>query len=211
MATSDHPIVLDLGSVIGPAGQTGPAGPRGPAGIAYTSGEPSSGEGSDGELRIDPATGIVYVKNSGTWTVLCTLMLGTSTPTNIDIGGTGTSPGLQRVRSFGGIGYFSLSGDNQDPVEWSKTVNVAVNKSDATNIVQLPSELRPTESMIAYGRLYTESHTYRAEFILFGTSTEGFEGKLQCRALWDMTDGSLVEASSVVVTAFDVKFFYRLA
>lgn len=66
MATTDHPLVLDLGSVIGPMG---------PAGISTTSGEPSSASGYDGEMRIDPATGIVYAKSSGSWSVACRLQL----------------------------------------------------------------------------------------------------------------------------------------
>lgn len=57
---------LDLGNVIGP---------QGPSGIATTSGTPSPSVGSDGDVMIDPATGVFYKNVSGTWTKICTVLL----------------------------------------------------------------------------------------------------------------------------------------
>lgn len=55
----------------GAVGETGPAGPAGPAGasgaIRSGNGAPTAESGSDGDLYIDSATGVFYLKISGAW------------------------------------------------------------------------------------------------------------------------------------------------
>lgn len=217
MATTDHPLVLDLGSIIGPTG------PRGPSGLSTTSGEPSSSVGSDGDVMVDPATGIFYKKTSSAWAAICTFLLNPMgpTPTTMTPAAQGeTYPGVCEAYNFGGIGYFAMNGTSQDPDVWSKTINIGIGAS-ATPIIIIPSAIRPKYSTVIQGRLYTQEHQFRAEFVLHGNTGDSLALKLTCKQIanidWSpVTSGVTTTTQNnetvtqVVATGFDAKTFYMI-
>ena len=62
---SSHPIVLDLGNVIGPRGLQGPPGRS----MIVGSGDPAPDMGSsDGDTYLDTDSGTIWIRQNGVWT-----------------------------------------------------------------------------------------------------------------------------------------------
>ena len=240
MATTDHPLVLDLGSVVGPQG---PTGPQGPSGVATTSGEPSPSVGSDGDIMIDPSTGIFYKKVSGAWTTICTVLLApldteiddestngvtnaaiavalgekipsTSTTTTMSVDGTGTYDGACQVNNFGPIGFLALSSANRSEDVWKRTITIGGSASSATAIATIPEGVRPTKTDYVMGRLLTASKAYRAEFTIASAYGDN-PGVIFCNSLLDDDFNRVMSGSDpvsqVVATGFNISACYRVA
>jgi len=65
-------VIGNLGGPTGATGPTGPTGATGPAGLSIYSGSgvPSPSLGNDGEKYIDQDTGDLYLKTTGSWSVI---------------------------------------------------------------------------------------------------------------------------------------------
>lgn len=78
------------------------------------SGVPSGGTGANGNLYMDTATGIVYLKTAGTWASIYTPSGGGATGGTTDqygfqlVGGIGTLPSRRTLSNFGNIGSGTL-------------------------------------------------------------------------------------------------------
>lgn len=161
MATTDHPLVLDLGSVIGPRG------PEGPSGVASSSGTPSQSEGTNGDIRIDVTTGTVYHKSGGSWSSIGSILFG-PTRYNLDVGGTGTYTDVARVDKYGKlceiVVLYTIPEAAETPSPWTRHITIGSTTQTATTIFTLPEAVRPGKVVHVTGWLRTAANPYRAQF-----------------------------------------------
>lgn len=191
---------IDLGDV------RGPMGPAGPSGIAVTSGAPDPSEGSDGELRVDPSTGVFWLKDDGAWTNAMTAIIAQSQTTVLPFsGGTGTYASGHQVNLYGPLGFLSLGGNNQDESVWKMSVVVGP-AATATKIVTIPAGMRPGKTDYLIGRLYTANKVYHATFVV-SSDTGSYPGDVFIDAVYDDDFNRVRDSGGNLVTQFDATCF----
>lgn len=191
---------LDLGSVMGPPG------------ISTTSGAPSPSVGFDGDVMIDPSTGIFYKKTSGSWSAICTVVLkplDTSidaqsanpvtnaaiaaalagripmhgTQETLSLGGTGNYAGAKSLFKYGPLGFINLGYSESEENTWTRTITIGAS-STADAICTLPSGFVPAKTMYVMGRILTTAGNYRAEFTLHSSASD-YPGQVKCNGVFD--------------------------